>query len=217
VGKERKEEEMREEEEENEEEMNPHCFEDNPMPILKGFAIIPEKHKKVRILIDSGAAINLVSRDVAEEFRKAGGKISKEGDVRIKTANGDRTSINEVLNLSLKIGGRRTDLMKFFILKNLPFDILIGNPGLTEWEADLSWKSKLFSLRPSRESTDRIQVNWRNFVGQHWRKPVSLLALEDIILKPFSQTLVTVWGNEEKWRERGGVWYSNTRPVETDS
>ena len=62
------------EDEESEEEIDPHCFEDNPMPILKGFIAILENRRKVKILIDSGAAINLVSREIAEEFRKAGGK-----------------------------------------------------------------------------------------------------------------------------------------------
>jgi len=50
-----------------------------------------------------------------------------------------------------------------------------------------------------RKGSGRIQVNWRNYVAQHWRKPVSLVASEDIVLEPLSQTIVPVQECGERW------------------
>jgi hypothetical protein len=149
------EEEIEASDEETEE--GPHAYEDNPMPILKGSITLAEKRKKVKVLIDSGAAINLISRETASELVKVGIEIRREGNIKIKIANGDKASINEVLRIPIKLGGQWTDTIKFFILKNLPFDILIGNPALEGWKANLSWETKTFSMQPRKASTNRIQ------------------------------------------------------------
>jgi hypothetical protein len=186
-------------EDENEREEGPYAFEDNPMPVLKASVIAAGKRRRVKVLIDSGAAINLISRELANELIKGGTTFRKEGNMRIRVANGDRTSISDVTDIALELGGEWTDPLKFFVLQNLPFDILVGNPGLTKWEADLSWKTKSFSMRPRASSGERIEVGWKNYTAQHWRKPIALTAAEDIILQPMSQTIVPV-------QERGGEW-----------
>ena len=59
------------------------------MPILKATINVSQnKNKKVRLLIDSGAAINLISGEIAAELEKGGAQFSREGDMRIKVANG---------------------------------------------------------------------------------------------------------------------------------
>ena len=161
------------------------AFEDNPMPILKA-SINVGGEKKVKVLIDSGAAINLVSGEIASELEKVGIKSTKEGNMRIKVANGKKMLIDKVYLLPIQIGGHTTDPVKFFSLENLPFDILIGNPTLREWEAELSWKTHIFSMQPNKSSAERIQSTWKTFTGQHWRKPISLVTTELTILKPFS-------------------------------
>ena len=108
------------------------------MPVLKGLISVSGKPRAIKVLIDSGAAINLISRQIADELSKTGVATTREGNMKIRVANGDRASIDEVLQIPVKLGGQWTDPVKFFVLKNLPFDILIGNPGLTLWEADLS-------------------------------------------------------------------------------
>ena len=80
--------------------------------------------------------------------------------------------------------------MKFFALENLPFDILVGNPTLREWEAELSWKTHVFSIQPNKSSTDRIQSTWKTFNG--------LVTVEDTVLKPFSQTREREIGRRER-------------------
>ncbi len=141
----------------------------------------------------------LLSREIADELAKSGIKIEKEGGMQIKVANGDKSAINEIVRIPIKLGGQWTDSMKFFILKNLPFDVLIGNPALDELDAELSWKTRLFSIRPRKARDGRIQVNWKNFAGQHWRKPIALAASETIILEPFSETAVPVKGGDGEW------------------
>ena len=177
------------------------AFEDNPMPLLKA-SINASGERKVTVLIDSGAAINLISGEIVSELEEAGIKSSKEGNMRIKVANGKKMLIDRVYNLPIKLGGRVTDSVKFFALENLPFDILIGNPTLREWEAELSWKTHVFSIQPNKSSTDRIQSTWKTFSGQHWRKPIALVTVENTVLEPFSQTRVKVKSGEGDWEAR---------------
>ena len=154
------------------------------MPVLKGAVQISEGTKRIKILIDSGAAISLISRELADKLLKAGAKIAQEKGLRIKVASGERAVLNETLTLPLQLGGQWTDPIKFFILKNLPFDVLIGNTTLKEWKADLSWDTHQFSMKPRKDVSERIQVGWKNFSGQHWRKPVCLLTTENVIWNP---------------------------------
>ena len=174
------------------------------MPILKA-SINVHECSQVKVLIDSGAAINLISGEIAAALEKNGTKATKEGNMRIKVADGKRMPVDKVFHIPIQLAGKWTDPIKFFTLENLPFDILIGNPTLERWEADLSWKTFIFSMRPKESSEDRIETKWKVFRGQHWRKPISLVTLDTTTLKPFSQTRVKVRGGEGDWegRQRG--------------
>ena len=141
-----------------------YAFEDNPMPILKASIAIQDKNRKVRVLIDSGAAINLISRELAEELEKNGIKGEREGNMRIKVANGKKMLVDKVFFLPLKISDRWIDRAKFFVLDHLPFDVLVGNPTLREWEADLSWKTHVFQYNRTRARTSGSRL-----VGKHIR------------------------------------------------
>ena len=50
------------------------------MPILKGSIRISNRIRKVKILIDSGAAISLISRDIADSLIRTGIQTKKEGE-----------------------------------------------------------------------------------------------------------------------------------------
>ena len=80
-------EERREEEIASEPE-GPFAFEDNPMPILKGSLEILKTKRRVKVLIDSGSGINLISEKVARELLKGGIKTSKAEGMKIKIAMG---------------------------------------------------------------------------------------------------------------------------------
>ena len=184
------------------------------MPVLKGAIKISDGSMKVKILIDSGAAISLISKDTADRLVRAGAKIEREGNMRIKVASGERALINETLTLPIRLGGQWTNPIKFFILKNLPFEVLVGNPTLREWGAELSWETHRFSMRPKGATSDRLQVSWKNFSGQHWRKPVSLLLTDEVVLKPWTEAIVLVKAGEgESSRGTGLVTPIRSRQV----
>ena len=146
---------------------------------------------------------------MAAELTKAGVPSTREGNLRIKVANGEKTLVNETFSTTHLIGGHETDPIKFFALQNLPFDILIGNPALKEWGAELSWQRRTSSPKP-KKGGQRIETSWRNFQGQHWRAPVSLIATVNTILTPFTQTRVRV--QEGKWVcER--TWVDNAKQI----
>ena len=56
----------------------------------------------------------------------------------------------------------------------------------------MEWNTKTISLQPFKESEARIEIQWMTFKGQHWRKPISILCKEDIVLPPFTQTVVPI-------------------------
>ena len=118
------------------------AFEDEPMPTLRG--IVGEE--QVRILIDSGAAISLMTKTLADKLCKKGHKTKEAHSVNIKVANGSKETIRETITVPIKLEGQWTNEITFFILQNLPFDILIGNPTLYEWQAQMEWKTKTISL-----------------------------------------------------------------------
>mgnify|MGYP003951870295 CR=1 FL=1 len=98
------------------------AFEDEPMPILMAMA----GKENVKILIDSGAAISLI----ADKLRQQGYKTNEAKGINIKVANGTRETIRETITIPIKLEDKWTNEITFFILQNLPFDILIGNPIL---------------------------------------------------------------------------------------
>ena len=140
------------------------------MPILK--ARIPGIGRPLRVLIDSGAAISLISEALAELIDKKFEGHS-EDDVRVRVANGSRVSLSRTFNIPLDFEGQVTDPVLLSALPNLPFDVLIGNPTLKRWKVDLSWvdlswATKTFSFQPTKGS-ERYTTKWTSFHGQHWR------------------------------------------------
>ena len=69
------------------------AFEDNPMPILK--ARIAGVERPLRVLIDSGAAISLIS-EALEGYT--------EDSVKVRVANGSRVSLSRTFNIPLELG-----------------------------------------------------------------------------------------------------------------
>lgn len=167
---------------------NSKAFEDEPMPVLRGLA----GEQQVKILIDSGAAINLITKELAKKLCSQGNKIERTEGINIKVANGLKEAIRETITIPLKLNEQETQRVKFFILQNLPFDILIGNPTLYEWNAIMEWKTKTITLQPFINKEKKLELQWHAYKGQHWRKPVSILCREQIILPPFTQTAVPI-------------------------
>ena len=125
--------------------------------------------------------------------------------VRIKVANGVRTELDQVFKLPIFFGKDRTDPVAFYVMPNLPFDLLIGNPTLERWDAKLAWGNHSFSFRPNAAQERRIEVGWSTFTGQHWRRPIPLMCAEEIILKAGTQTAVPISKvKDEEWEGLSG-------------
>ena len=77
----------------SDEEDGPEAFEDNPMPILQGAIRISDEDLKVKILKVLAKAINLISRGTADRLVIVGAKIAREGNLRIKVASGNESSL----------------------------------------------------------------------------------------------------------------------------
>jgi hypothetical protein len=174
-------------------------FEDSPMPVLR--TKVDNCQRVLRLLVDSGAGVNLINADLLSELGKV--KTANDREIRIKVADGGRTSLNRVVELSLKFDDIRTDVVRFYVMQGLPFDLLIGNPTLKTWDATLSWGEKTFSFRPRAQSSERVQTKWSTFVGQHWRRPIPLMCAEEIELKPSSYTAVPI--SEISAQDREGI------------
>ena len=88
----------------SDEEDSPEASEDSPMPILKGAIRISDGDVKDKILIVSGMAISLILKGTADRLVRAGTKIEREGNLRIKVASGERALINENVTLPIRMG-----------------------------------------------------------------------------------------------------------------
>ena len=182
------------------------AYEDNPMPVLR--VRVGDCQRDVRVLIDSGAGVNLVNADFIAELGLCPEAVNG-AVMKIKVANGAHASLNRMVIVPLKVGEVVTDPVQFYVLAGLPFDMLIGNPTLKIWEAELSWHRKIFSFQPKVLDKARIWTKWSTFVGQHWRRPIPLMCAEKIKLQPMSQTAVPICKiNEREWegfQERKGL------------
>ena len=186
---------LEEEIEEEEGDMKSEPFEDNPMPVIT--ANIERLNQQAKVLIDSGASINLVTQEIADALIAKGHTLSTAKELQIRTANGERVKINTCIKIALEIENKQTKQISFFIMKKLPFDMIIGNPTLIEWKASLSWESYILTLSLSSKSAP-LHIKWKNYRGQHWRRPISLLASKDVTIPPFTQQAIPLQGRTEQ-------------------
>ena len=80
-------------------------FEDCPMPILKCEAHTPLERVGLKMLVDSGSALDLISGIMARKLKKMGCTLKAATKrVRIKVANGKRSVLKEAMTLKLQFG-----------------------------------------------------------------------------------------------------------------
>ena len=139
-------------------------FEDTPMPLIE--CQLSEEIPTTKALLDSGASINLVTEKMAAELeRPSAPQIS--------------TSIRAPVRIW-------TNSVKFHIMPQLPFEILLGNQALYEWNAKMEWRTRTLTIQNPRGGS--IDIEWTEHKGQHWRRPISLLARDEVTIPPQSQT-----------------------------
>ena len=110
--------------EEEDEKQRP--FEDCPMPILKCAVHTPSEKLEMKMLIDSGSSLDLISETMARKLQRKGcvTKAMKK-IVRIKVANGRRSVLKDAMALRLQFGSQTNEETDFLILEDLPFDFIL--------------------------------------------------------------------------------------------
>ena len=175
-------------------------FEDCPMAVVSCEVEAKNLPKAVaiKLLIDSGSAIDIISGKLARKLKLNGVQVSTANTVHIKVANGNKNVINQAMLLHLNFEGVQSDARTFMILEDLPFDALLGSRTCRDWDASLCWKRTVFEAKPHRDLDKRICVEWDVFEGQHWRKPASVIINETITIPPESQIQASIVRNERR-------------------
>src|SRR4051812_46147134 len=94
------------------------------MPILKCDIVTGSKPLSVKMLIDSGSSLDLISGALAAKLKKQGcATMPMKKGIKIKVANGKRSVLQEALHLQLQLGTETTEAIDFLVLRDLPFDM----------------------------------------------------------------------------------------------
>ena len=169
-----------------------HAFEDCSSPIISCQVYGPTvaESSPAKILVDSGSTLDLVSGRMARRLQSLGHKvIETSSNVRIKVANGRRSMVNQAMSLQLILNDEHTKPVQWLVLEDLPFDMILGSKTCQKWQSVIDWKRNRFTLTPNDKE---VEIDWNIYRGQHWRKPVVLLARESITIPPHSQVILSV-------------------------
>ena len=58
----------------------------------------------------------------------------------------------------------------------------------------------MFEVQPSEKTNRRVRFYWELYTGQHWRKPVIIIADDTIRIAPESQTTISVRHIDNQWQ-----------------
>ena len=126
---------------------------------------------------------------------------------RIRVVTGKKGTLQRTLTLNLLMNGEPVEATDFFILDDLPFDLIIGFPACKKWGSVLDCTQSTIDLQPGREAR-RVRLKFEVYRGQHWRAPVLLASQETVILEPGMQKLLEVTHRQENllgWAQKSGL------------
>jgi exodeoxyribonuclease III len=191
-----------------EEDMKQRPYEDCPMPILKCEVQTPLEHVELKMLVDSGSALDLISGTAARKLKKKGCLLKAvTKTVRIKVANGKKNILKDAMTLQLRFGEETSEARDFLILEDLPFDLILGHETCKRWQGVIDWGRANFAITPGM-SANRVEIDWNVYRGQHWRKPVLFVAKENTVIQPGQQKLINISYREEDFEglsSRSGI------------
>ena len=183
-------------------------FEDCSSPILQCHIRGTTSVEKVpaKVLVDSGSTLDLISGKMARKLERLGHKTHEVNKgIRIKVANGRRSTLNQAMTLQLIVQEEHTEPTEWLVLEDLPFDMILGSETCKKWKAIVDWDKSRFTMTPRDKE---IVVDWNLYNGQHWRKPVVLTAKETLSIPPHSQMILEVINNfkeSEGYACKGGL------------
>ena len=101
------------------------------------------RHRDVRVLIDSGAAANIVSAD----FVRRHNIITVPDTGSVKMADGHTTAIERgIPRAHLSIGTYQTSVPLSVVDLGLPYDIILGQPWLIKANPSINWTARVATV-----------------------------------------------------------------------
>ena len=136
----------------------------------------------VKILIDSGASLNLMSQEFVKQLLTTQGPIVKKalGTCRenelptVRVASGQRIRSLGCIDFQLRLSENViSEPVRFFVFKDLPVQAIVGHRTNSRWKANLSWDTQTWSVTPIG-ATEPVSIAW-NETSPQWRAPFKLL------------------------------------------
>ena len=125
-----------------------HAFEDCSSPIINCQEASSES-VAAKILVDSGSTLDLISGRMARKLLSLGHElIETTNNVKIKVANGKRSTLKQALKLNLILQGEHTNPVQWLVFEDLPFDMILGSRTCKKWKSKIDWGKSKFSLTP---------------------------------------------------------------------
>ena len=149
----------------------------------------------VKVLVDSGSTLDLISGEMARKLQRNGYRTEEvQNGVKIKVANGKRSTLNQMMALKLQIKAGSTESREFLVLEDLPFDLIVGSETCKRWKASIDWEQSRFSITPGIHS-NRVDIEWNIYRGQHWRRWL----IQTTTIPPESQMVINVKNNVQDY------------------
>ena len=176
-------------------------FQDCPLPVVQVAVAASGSplSSNIKVLIDSGATLNLISRSFVKTLLATHGQVVSNAmrdcviaDLPVvRVASGQRVTAIGCIDLRLMFSeGLNSELVPFFIFPSLPVQAIIGHSTNTRWKAILSWETKTWQVTP-HPSAQRVIVPWHSS-APHWRAPLRLLTNGDFVVPARSHSKVPV-------------------------
>jgi len=120
---------------ENECETGGDWIEDCPTPTVSVLLRRGSIEKKIEAILDSGSDVNVLSWEVAVAFQATWTTLERVGEVpwSITTANGSKTQIEWCVDLVLEMGTTIARGVRFYVVKGVPAEVIIGNTTMERW------------------------------------------------------------------------------------
>jgi hypothetical protein len=153
----------------------------------------------VKVLIDSGASLNLISQEFVKLLlrtegpiiKKALGSCKKSELPTVRVASGHKITSLGCIDFQLQLAENViSDPVRFFVFKDLPVQAIVGHKTNSQWKATLSWETSTWKVIPTGMS-HAVIVPWKG-TSPHWRAPFKLLVNGEFVVPPRSHSKVPV-------------------------
>jgi predicted aspartyl protease len=105
-------------------------------------------NKDIEVVIDSGAAISVITEKLREELKL---KIIGKSNITCTLANGGKIASLGKINTEIEIYEKIVIPITLDVIESNQREIIIGNDLLNEWNANINYKDKMLELEDEEE------------------------------------------------------------------